>query len=263
MARKKQGRLKALGAEVGEVFKAIFHVYRAWWVEIILLSLIIFIPIGLLDAADSQAIEAIGPGHDFQLAALIVAAFAVAATGLLGEVFLAGAIGLSLTHAEDGRPPSLGFIARRLNYFRLIAVDILFVLLVAAGFLLFIVPGVAGFVYLSLTGPVVEVEDRTIWSSFKRSFQLVRGKFWLVFWVLVPIEVVGGLVQKGIEQLCEATLGHSFLALGLGEALAEVALSPLFAIAAVLLTRKLIQLKDGRLLPGPDPRDLQRLRPTS
>jgi hypothetical protein len=260
MGRKKHRRLKSLGTEIGEVFKGIFHVYRAWWPEIILLSAIIFIPIGLLDAADSHAIESIGPGHDFQLAALILAALVVSATGLLGEVFLAGAIGFSLSHAEDGRPPSLGFIARRLSYLRLIAVDLLFVLLIAAGFLLFIVPGVAGFIYLSLAGPVVEIEDRRIWASFKRSFQLVRGKFWLVFWVLFPIEVIGGSIQKGIEQLCEATLGHSFLALGLGEALAEVALSPLFAIAAVLLTRRLIQLKDDRRLDGPEPRDLQRLR---
>jgi|GEM_PF-351447 hypothetical protein len=260
MARKEHNRLKSLRAEIGEVFKGIFHVYRAWWAEIILLSMIIFIPIGLLDAADAQAIESIGPGHDFQLAALIVAALAVSATGLLGEVFLAGAVGLSLTHAEDGRPPSLGFIARRLNYFRLIAVDILFVLLVAAGFVLFIIPGVAGFIYLSLAGPVVEVEDQRIWASFKRSVQLVRGKFWLVFWVLFPIEVIGGSIQKGIEQLCEALLGHSFLVSGLGEALAEVALSPLFAIAAVLLTRRLIELKDGRRLEGPEPGELKPLR---
>jgi hypothetical protein len=247
---------------VGEIYRGIFHVYRAWWPDIILLSLIIFIPIGLLDAADSHALESIGPGHDFKVAALIAGALVVSATSLLGEVFLAGAVGLSLTHAEDGRPPSIRFIARRLNYPRLIAVDLLFVLLIAAGLLLLIVPGLMLFIYLALAGPVVEIEDRRIWSSFKRSFRLVRGRFWLVAWVLFPIEILGESVQQGIEKICEATLGHSILALGLGEALAEVALSPLFAIAAVLLTRRLIAAKDGVDIPGPSPRQLRAGLPT-
>lgn len=257
MGRNGQSRLRTLGTEIGEIFRGIFFVYRAWWLEILALSLIIFVPIGLLDAADANAIDSIGPGHGFQLAALILAALVVSATSLLGEVFLAGAIGLSLSHTEDGRPPSLRFIARRLDYFRLIAVDILFVLLIAAGLVLLIVPGFAAFVYLSLAGPVVEVEGRGIRDSFKRSFQLVRGNFWLVFWVLVPIEVAGGSIQKGIEKLCEELLGHSFVAVGLGEALSEVALAPLFAIAAVLLTHKLIARKDGVSIPGPEPDELR------
>ena len=257
MARKRDSRVKTLATEVGEIFKGIFQVYRAWWGEIILISMIIFIPIGLLDAADAHAIESIGPGHDFELIALAIGAFAVSATGLLGEVFLAGAIGLSLTHAKDGRPPKLAFIARRISYLRLIAVDILYVVMVAVGFLFFFVPGVAVLGYLALAGPVVEIEERRVWASFKRSFQLVRGRFWLVFWVMVPIELIGGFAQKGVEKLCEAILGHSFLVVGLAEALAEVVLAPVFAIAAVLLLRKLIATKDGIGIPGPGPDELR------
>ena len=253
----KSGRLRDLLREIGEIFAGIFHVYRAWWVDILVLSFCIFVPIGLLDAADNQALESIGPGHDLTATALGIAALVITATALLGEVFLAGAVGLSLIHAEDGRPPSLRFIARHLSYGRLIAVDILFVLAVALGLVFLVVPGMAAFAYLALAGPVVEIEDRGIASSFRRSFQLVRGRFWLVFLILFPIEAVGGAVGQGSAAICETLFGHTFFADGIAEALADIAISPLFAIASVLLARKLIMARDGIELPGPGLRDLQ------
>lgn len=233
------------------VFGGIFHVYRAWWADILVLSLIIFVPLGLLDAADTHALESIGPGHDVRLFALMAGALAVTATGILGEVFLAGAIGLSLTHAEEGRPPGIRFLARHLTFGPLILVDILYVLSIVIGFVLLIVPGFAALVYFALAGPIVEIEEQGVKSAFRRSFKLVRGSYWMVFAVLIPIEVIGESVQKGIEVAVESILGHSFIAVGLGEALAEAALSPLFAIAAVLLTRKLLEEKEGTILPGP------------
>lgn len=251
--QKKSDRLNRLMGEAVDVIDGIFHVYRAWWADILTLSLIIFVPLGLLGAADSHALESIGPGHDVKVLALIVGALAVTATGVLGEVFLAGAIGLSLTHAEDGRPPGIRFLTKHLKFGPLIVVDVLYVLSIAFGFVLLIIPGFAALVYFALAGPIVEIEQQGVKSAFRRSFRLVRGSYWLVFMILVPIEVLGESVRKGIEAACEALLGHSFIAVGLGEALAEVALSPLFAIAVVVLTRKMMQQKEGTILPGPSP----------
>ena len=259
----KKGWLRKLLGEVREIFSGIFQVYRAWWVDILLLSLIIFIPLGVLDAADSEALESLRSGESAKAVVLSVGAFLIIATATLGEVFLAGAIGLSLIHAKDGRPPSLAFIARHLSYGRLIAVDILYVVLVAAGFVLFLVPGLLAFVYLALAGPVVEIEDRGIRASFKRSIQLVRGNFWLVLIVLLPIELVGSSIGKAAEIPIEALLGHNFVAVGLAEAMTDVVLSPLWAIAAVLLTRKMVERKDGVTLPGPAVADLQSGKPSA
>jgi hypothetical protein len=258
MAAKSDSRLRSLAVEVGRIYRGMFHVYRSWWTEIIVLSLIIFVPLGLLDAADASALDSIGPGQDFKLLALLAGALVITATSMLGEVFLAGAVGLSLTHAENGRPPSLRFLARRLKYGRLIAIDLTYVLVVAIGLVLLFVPGFAALVYLALAGPVAETEDRRFRDSFRRSFQLIRGNFWLVFWVIVPIELFGGTIQNGIESMLDFVLGESFIALGLTEALANVVISPLFAIAAVLLTRRLVLLKDGVELPGPGPNELRR-----
>jgi len=55
------------------------------------------------------------------------AALAVLAiTALLGEVFYTGAVTATLTHAHDGRPPTLHEVARSIRYGRLIVVDLLY-----------------------------------------------------------------------------------------------------------------------------------------
>ncbi len=87
---------------------------------------------------------------------------ALTGIGLLGEVFYTGAVTILLADPYDDEPPSLRRIAGKLNYGRLIAIDVIYVVLVALGLTLFVVPGVLVFVYLGLAAPVVEMERRTI-----------------------------------------------------------------------------------------------------
>ena len=117
-------------------------------------------------------------------------------TGLLGEVFYSGAVAISLTHPAHERPPSIREIARRLDYRRLILVDLAYVALVIVGLLAFFVPGILVFVWFGLAGPVVELEGRTVRGALRRSASLVRHNFWLVFLVLAPIEIVGDAVGR-------------------------------------------------------------------
>jgi hypothetical protein len=147
-------------------------------------------------------------------------------------------------------------IARRLNYRRLIAVDVVYVALVVVGLLFLFVPGVLAFVWFGLAGPVVEIEERTVRGALVRSWRLVRGSFWIVFLVLAPIEIAGDIAGEGIASLIHGALGDSLLAGWLAESLSNIAFSPIFAVAAVLLTLELIKEKDGagpRLNSAPAP----------
>ena len=99
-------------------------------------------------------------------------------------MFFSGAIAASLTHPEDEEQPGFVHLARHISYGKLIAVDLLFVLMMVLGTIAFIVPGILVFVYLSLAGPVVELEKRSVWDGFRRSFRLVRGHFWMAAGVL-------------------------------------------------------------------------------
>ncbi len=229
-----------------DTYRRIWRAYARWFPNLLVLGLAIFVPLGALDAAALQVdVDALDLTSGIKIAALLLAVGAVTTTGLLGEVFFSGAVAASLTHREEGGPPSLGQIARRLNYGRLIAVDILYVLIISLGLLLFIVPGVLAFVWFGLAGPIVELEDRKVRHALARSMRLVRGNFWLVFWVFVPVEIVGDAIGEGVESLVHSLLGDTFLATWLAEAGSNIVLSPFFAIAAVLLTVDLIHRNDG------------------
>jgi hypothetical protein len=161
-------------------------------------------------------------------------------TGLLGEVFFSGAVAVSLTHPEHERPPSIIEVARRLDYRRLILVDIVYVAVVIVGLLMFFVPGILVFVWFGLSGPVVEIEGRTVLGALRRSATLVRHNFWLVFFVLAPVELVGDAVAELVGHLVHGILGDSFFATWMAESASNIAFTPIFAVAAVLLTLDLI-----------------------
>ncbi len=239
------------------LYARIGRTYWSWAPALLLLAAVVFVPLGLLDAlAITVDVDSLDVTSGVKIAALVVAVGALTATSLLGEVFYSGVVAVSLTHPEHERAPPLREIARRLKYGRLIAVDLVYVAIVALGLLLLFVPGVLAFVWLGLAGPIVEIEDRTVRGALARSWNLVRGNFWLVFFILAPVEIVGDAVGEAIGELVHGALGDSLAATWLAESLANIAFAPLFAVAAVLLTLELIKERDGvgpRLHSAPAP----------
>jgi hypothetical protein len=240
----------SLRRQLAATYGRIWRTYRSWAPSLLLLALVVFLPLALLDALTMNLeFDSLDITSGIKLAALALAVGAITATGLIGEVFFSGAIAISLTHPHGEDPPPLREIARRLRYGGLIAVDLMYVGLVVLGLLLGIVPGVLAFVWLGLAGPIVELEERGALAALKRSLLLVRGSFWLVFWVLVPVQIAGDAIGGLLAALVHKLFGHTFLATWLAEAAADIALSPIFAIAAVLLTVELIREREGTAPP--------------
>lgn len=242
---------------VGTTYRRIGQTYRSWAPALVPMAFVVFLPLGLLDAISaSYDIEAIDLDNGVKVAALLAALAALTTTSLLGDVFYSGAVAISLTHPHNERPPGLREVARRIDYKRLILVDIVYVLIVVAGLALAILPGVLAFVFLGLAGPVVEIEGRTVRGALARSFRLVRSAFWVVALVLIPIEVAGDALGGGLEHIIHGLLGDGFFGAWLADAASNVALSPIFGIAAVLLTIDQIAAADGdgpQLNPEPAP----------
>lgn len=232
-----------------ELLSTYVRIVRTWWrwaPSLLLLALVVFIPLGLLHSITVNAeIGTLGFGAGFKLLAAMAAVLAIVATGLIGEVFYTGAVAISLTHPRDGRPPSLREIARMVNYGPLIAIDLLYGALVAVGFVLFFIPGVLAFVWLGLAAPVVEIEHHGIRAALARSVELVRHKFWLVALVLIPIEIVGDGLTEWIHHLMEDLIANELLGGWLASLLSNLAFTPFYAVAAVLLTVDLIREKGG------------------
>lgn len=210
---------------------------------LLLLGAIVFVPIGFLDAVADRAgeIHVSHPGDlsSLSAAALLLGFLAQSATSLLGEVFYSGTVALKLAHAGHGRGPTLLEIARALSYGRLIAVDLVFALVVAAGLLLFVVPGVIAFTWFALAGPLVEIEGARTWSAFKRSRRLVRGRFWTVLAVLVPITLASEFLTNALLALSHGAFANALIGDWVGESLTNILLSPFYAVAAVLITLRL------------------------
>lgn len=228
------------------VYARIGRTYWRWAPSLLLLALAVFIPLGLLHAITVNAeIGSLGFSAGFKLLAAIAAVLAIAATGLIGEVFYTGAVAILMTHPREGRPPSLREIAGMVNYRTLIAIDLLYGALVAVGLIFFFVPGILAFVWLGLTAPVVEIEHRGIRAAFARSLRLVRGRFWTVALVLIPIEIVGDSLTDLATHLTHNLFGSELICEWIADVIANVAFTPFYAVAAVLLTVDLIREKGG------------------
>jgi hypothetical protein len=234
----------SLPRQLGSIYWRIGQTYISKFGSLLLLGTVVFIPLGLLDALTTGIeVESLDPESLLKLAAILGAVAAITMTGLLGEVFFSGAVAVSLTHPKHEKSPSIIEVARKLDYRRLILVDLAYVALVILGLLLFFVPGVLVFVWFGLSGPIVELEGRTVRGALRRSASLVRHNFWLVFLVLAPVEIIGDVVAELVGHLVHDALGESFLSTWLAESAANIVFTPIFAVAAVLLTLDLIARK--------------------
>lgn len=232
--------------ELLSVYARIGRTYWRWAPSLLLLAVAVFVPLGLIHAltlsAELHSLDFEGTLH---LLAILIAVVVLAVTGLMGEVFYTGAVAISLTHPRDGRPPSLREIASMVNHRRLIAIDLLYGAMVAVGLVFLFIPGVLAFVWLGLAAPVVEIEHRGIRAAFARSVRLVRGKFWIVALVLIPIEIAGDALTNLATNLTHNLFGSEFICEWLADVLSNIAFTPFYAVAAVLLTVDLIREKGG------------------
>jgi hypothetical protein len=216
-----------LRGELAATYVRIGRTYLRWAPSLLLLALVVFVPLGLVHSITVNAeIGEIGFSAGFKLLAAMAAVFALAATGLVGEVFYTGAVAISLTHPHDGR---------------------IYGALVAVGLALFFVPGVLAFVWLGLAAPVVEIEHTGIRAAFARSARLVRGRFWLVALVLIPTELLGDGLTELATELTHGLFGSELLCDWLADLLSNLAFTPFYAVACVLLTVDLIREKGGAI----------------
>lgn len=229
-------------------YRQIVRTYFAWARTLLPLAFWVFVPLGLVHAIPVH-VEAtsLNFGSGTEIAGAVLAVLLLATTGLLGEIFYTGAVAIALTHPRDadGSPPSLRQVARMIDYRALIVVDLIFGVLVAIGTVAFVIPGILVFVYLGLAAPVVEIEHHGVRAALSRSIRLVRGHFWLVLAVLVPIEIASDVATGLATRLTHALLGDSLIAAWVTDTGTNIVLTPFYAVAAVLLAVGLIAARDG------------------
>jgi hypothetical protein len=210
-------------------------------------ALLLFVPLGLLDAVGEHAGELDADGVEpGELAPLLLAVVLQVATAALGEVFYAGVAMTAVTESMEGRPrASIRRVMQTLPYGRLIVVDVLFALGLGIGLALLVVPGLIFFARYILVAPVVEIERGGVAGSFRRSRELARGHalallillggLWLLTDALTSLLQDGGLLA----------LGESFAAEWAIAVVIGVAVTPIWAVAVCVVTWRLLHFERG------------------
>ncbi|MFH0754025.1 MAG: YciC family protein [Candidatus Omnitrophota bacterium] len=77
-----------------------------------------------------------------------------------------------------GAKEVMGYV--RARFLRLLGAYFLFTMVVFLGFFLLVIPGVYALTVLMFYPFIIMIEDKKLWDSFKRSYELVKGYFWPV-----------------------------------------------------------------------------------
>ena len=203
------------------------------------------IPVGLvevlidrLDFTETSAVE------DAVTAAAALVGFGfVLFAGQLYE----GIAGNVAAYVQRGEPkPSVRELASSLPVGRLLSANALYVAATLGGLVLLIVPGLLAFTRYAPAASLITIEDLTIRDAFRRSSALVAGSFWRVLLIVGLSYLVAAELDHALNLAEAVTIGEGFLADWAGEALATALLTPIAAVAAVVVTIRLIEIDARR-----------------
>jgi hypothetical protein len=146
---------------------------------------------------------------------------------------------------QDGRRDSsvselLGFAVPVL--LPLIGAGLLSGIAIGIGIVLFIAPGLILLTIWAVIAPAIVIERASIFAAFSRSRQLVRGKGWAVFGVVITaflIQAIGALIFGSIA----ASIADGAIIRIVFSALASTITAPIVALAAGVLYYRLLAIE--------------------
>jgi hypothetical protein len=212
--------------DIGDVLKEAWSLYKRFLWQFFLTAFVVFAVLDLLSAlADAAAGDGFVAGLFWGLVAATV--------GIVGFFWVQGALVELVRDVRDGRADrSVGETYRAVQprLSALIVAGILAGLGIGLGLLLLIVPGLFLLTIWSMLVPVIVLEGRSAGESFGRSREIVRGRGWSVFGLIVVTFLIVG-IASGLIRLVFAPL-PDFLDAWLGALVAHSLTIP-FAAAAL------------------------------
>jgi hypothetical protein len=157
----------------GRALRIAFRVYRRHPATIAVVAAIVFAPVALLDTVASMQAEALfDEGGGRAIAGVLV----LLATSVLTAGAAVGAGLLDRLVAREFGVPAMSMRAalRSLPKARLVGLDLSVSVLVAVGAVLGLLPGLAAYTLLCLSGPLLVRDDLGVRAAMSRSFELTR-----------------------------------------------------------------------------------------
>jgi hypothetical protein len=213
---------------------------REHWRPLVAIALALFVPVGLLDVLDERVGEI--DSEELDLAGglgVLAIVLSRATSALFGEILLAGVVASAVSAAHGGEAQSLRHLLRTIPYARLVAIDVLFVVGLGVGLVLFVVPGVLFLGLFGLAAPLAKIEGLGVRAAFRRSRELVRGRLGLVLAVLVPLSLFSEAASEAAQAAGVWALGHGLAGEWAGAVVAELVSALPWALASVALVYEL------------------------
>ena len=225
----------------------IWGLLRVRWPILVAAGVVIFIPVGLLEALDTSLQEWVTEAEldAIALIEVVSAAFVLGAGALLGDVLYAGIVAAVVVAEREGGDRRLRDVLGHLPVLRLVGADLLLGLVVVVGLVLLVVPAFVWLTWFALIAPVIKVERPSVRAAFRRSRELVRGHFWLVFCLVIPIVLGSEILSAFILSGAIWAIGDGFLGDWVGGFISNVLTAPLFALAVVVLYFELRESGDA------------------
>ena len=255
--------LRPLG--IGEIIDVAIKVYRARFGVLVKSVAVVLGPVFALSAlirisfpAGEDLFEETQPGAtpDFNVDELwpfIAGTVLIIVLAYLASQIATGACFKAISGAyldeEAGWQDSLRFARSKLG--SLVWLSFLIAVCVLPGLLLCLVPGIYLWIAWTVAAPVLLLEDVRGWQAMKRSRQLVKGRFWPTFAVVLLVAILTGIVQAvfvGILAGVVSVSGNE-VALAIADAIGQTAsgvlTTPLSAAVLTVLYFDLRVRKEG------------------
>ena len=183
---------------LGEILSAAFNLYKANAASLILIVAIVVVPLTFISSLFSgvvfegskhtaivfgQAVEVVDRSFGFLIGGRIITALiSVIISAVLQAAILRAAAQATIGDPVDPQE-SYRFGFKRLG--SVILVSLLVGLAVAGGLILLVIPGLIFLIFLSVSVPVLIVENRRGRAALSRSWNLVKGHFWHAVGVII------------------------------------------------------------------------------
>lgn len=230
---------------LGEILSAAFDIYKNNASKLLLIVAVVVVPLSfisalsirLVGAPKKHTVEILGqPGtiaYSRSFVVAVVVAIIAAVIGVITWAILQAAMLRGAAQATVGDPvdveASYKWGLRRFGSVLLLAV--LVGLVVVAGFILLVIPGIIFLVFFAVSEPALIVENRRGTEAMKRSWNLVRGHFWHALVVILVAAIITGLVSGIIG----AIGGGNWFIRWIFTAIAQIITAPFTVLVTVLL----------------------------
>jgi hypothetical protein len=177
--------------------------YRANAVRVAGAAIVLLVPLNLLANATAAQFDSGSDRFDAADGGRIALALVGGLVASLGAIGFAGVLDQLVAEQRRGLAKlPLTTIVRELPYGRLLLASVLLAVVMVAGLLLLILPGLLAFTVFVLAGPLIGAGESVV-GSFRRSARLVWPHLWLVAGVVTVPMLVSVVIDDALSAVFE------------------------------------------------------------